>query len=183
MLRYGCAACSIAVLLSCASDSELGKPPRLASAHDDSSSAAESHTVSVYLVADNLSGYSPEYSDRVLLAEPVVQLVSRQARARRVVQGIDTIVIGDSCSELHQRYSDLISCELSETVAPHYQEPVASATTDSEGFAAFNLGQGSYRISLQSWHTLEDSACYWGGSTLVADQQTSVGISLMVFCE
>ncbi len=183
MIRHALIATIFATLPACVSEGEPGGTPELAAALDDSQSSHTSRTVSVYLVADNLTGYSPQYSDRLLVAEPVVQRVSRQAKAKLKVDGIDTVVYGESCTELSRRYEAVISCEISETVTPDYLHSVASASTDSEGFAIFTLDSRSYRISLESWPTLEDPLCQWGGSAMLADQQTSLAINVMVFCE
>lgn len=176
------AVCAAVILCSCSStDINNTGSPAIAAALDDQYS--DSRTVAVYLVADRGLGFTPTYIDRIVTAEPVISNTVVRAEATTKVQGINTVIVGDSCETLSQKYSDLISCRHVDSTSRYYGEAEATSSTDSEGFAVITLGAGQYRVSMQSWVTTEDQKCRWSGSEILAENASSLKLQIMVFCE
>lgn len=154
--------------------------PQIAAAKDNPDT---SRTVIVYLIASRGTGFVPIYSDRVVNAEPVTTGIVTSAKARTTVQGINTIIIGDTCEALSQAYTELNECTEVDSVQYQFGDIEATATTDSEGFVALKVGSGSYRISLQSWVTSEDQTCSWSGSEILPESSVSLELPMLVFCQ
>lgn len=162
-------------------DSTSASIPGMAAALDDEEN---SRLVSVYLQSEPGSGFIPMYVDRVVVAEPVIVVPSLRAEGKAIVSNIDTTIVGSSCDELASKYPSLSSCAEVETVEFQFGEPLYTAVTDREGFAALFLGgHDKYRVRVQSWATAEDSKCYWGGSEILEANLASIGIPVLVFCE
>lgn len=173
-------------LVSCSSSGLDQEVPAMGAAtgdvsHDDSELPAR--LVTVFLTLDTANGYQPVYSDRIIVAQLAEPAIAERAEGKMLVQGIDTVVIGSSCEDLLQRYSEMSECKMVESMEVDYGEIQATATTDYEGFASLEIGHGDYRVSLRSWPTIEDEKCHWSGSAVIKGDATSIGIPLLVFCE
>jgi hypothetical protein len=185
--RPGCwvTALLAAAMFGCSSN---GDAPEMAAANEagivkQHDSGAATRLLTVYLELDNESGYQPVYMDRVVVAQPVIPIIAKRAEARMLVQGIDTVVVGSSCETLTQRYPEVSECNLVDSMEVAYGDIQHTATTDQEGFAALEVGQGDVRVSVRSWPTVEDDKCHWSGSAVATGNTTSIAIPLLVFCE
>lgn len=154
--------------------------PKVAAALDN---IAAPRTVTVYLVADPSVGFVPTYQDRIVTAEPVTVSQVTRAEGKKTVQGITTIIVGDSCEGLTRNYSDLQACKEVDSTVRRYGEIEATAATDSEGFAILELGPMDYRISMQTWQTAEDKKCSWSGSEMLPESSRVLELPVLVFCE
>lgn len=150
---------------------------------DDSVADASTRLLTVYLQLDSSNGYQPVYADRIVVAEAVLPQLSKKAEGRMLVQGVDTVVIGTNCQQLQLRYPEMTECAIVDSMDVSYGEIQSTATTDQEGFASLEVGQGDVRVSMRSWPTVEDEKCHWSGSSVAKENATSVAIPLLVFCE
>lgn len=169
----------VGVLLTGCSAMDFDRPT-VAAAVDDSKAT---RTVTVYLVADPALGFVPTYQDRIVTAEPVTTSTVTRAEAKKTVQGINTIIVGDTCEGLSGKHPDLQSCKELDTTVRHYGVIENTASTDSEGFAVLELGPTVYRISTQTWQTAEDNKCSWSGSEILPVKSRVLKLPVLVFCE
>ena len=155
--------------------------PSIGAAHNG---AENTRLVSIYLQSEPNNGFIPVYADRVVIAEPVIVVPKMRAEGRAVVQDVNTIILGSTCSDLYRKYPALSDCDEVETIEFEYGEAESTTTTDTEGFSALMLGQhDKYRVSIQSWVTAEDDKCYWGGSEILENDDSTLGVPVLVFCE
>lgn len=178
----------LVLLVAGCSSTDLNNPdsPLLAAALADQATTDQfnkSRVVTVYLVADLEQGFVPYYADRMVYAEPVIVSTVSRAEAETTVQGINTVIIGDSCEALNQHYEELRECNEVESISRQYGDIEATAATDSEGFASLRIGAGAYRITMQSWVTAEDQKCSWSGSEILPENVSSLALPVLVFCE
>jgi len=150
---------------------------------DERDGFAVTRLLTVYLQLDSSSGFQPVYADRVVVAQSVIPVIFEKAEGRMLVQGIPTVVVGNSCEELLQQYPQLAECNIVDSMEIGYSEVVASATPDQEGFASLEVGAGSVRVLLQSWPTIEDDKCHWSGSAVAEADTATISIPMLVFCE
>ena len=179
--------CLVLLVFGCGSDN-LDELPELAEANDltatkfnDTQSATRQLTV--YLQLDSESGFQPTYADRIVVAQPVVPVITTNAEGRLLVQGIPTVIVGSSCESIAQRYPEIDECTMVDSMEVTYGFIESTATTDQEGFASLEVGQGDVRVSVRSWPTLEDDKCHWSGSSVAKSTVTSMALPLLVFCE
>lgn len=174
--------------ISGCSSTDLNNPdsPLLAAALDDQPPTDQfnkSRVVTVYLVADPGQGFVPDYVDRIVYVEPVIISSVSRAEAETIVQGISTVIIGDSCEALNQHYEELRECNEVESISRQYGDIEATAATDLEGFASLVVGAGAYRVTMRSWETAEDQKCRWSGSEILPENVSSLALPVLVFCE
>jgi len=143
-----------------------------------------SRLVGVSLIGDPSYGFIPQYQGKRILAEPVFPKVTTVAQGQLEVQGINTLVVGESCEVLRANHPALSACEATELQLSEYGPVEAAAYTDTEGFAALSLQVGQpYRLRLESWQTAEDAACLWTGFGELSADALSTTIELVVLCE
>jgi len=176
------------LLLSCSSSGVEQGVPEMGAANQSTNTRlndAEESTrlLTVYLQLDSNSGYQPVYADRVVVAQAVLPKIGKVAEGRMLVQGIKTTVVGSNCNGLLQRYPEITECVIADSMEVTFGDIQSTATTDQEGFASLEVGQGDVRVSMRSWPTVEDDKCHWSGSTVAKHNATSVAIPLLVFCE
>lgn len=179
--------CLVLLVFGCGSDN-LDELPVLGEANDLSGTQfndtqSSTRQLTIYLQLDSQSGFQPSYADRIVVAQPVVPVITRNAEGRLLVQGIPTVVVGSSCEALLQRYPEIDECTIVDSMEVTYGFIEATATTDQEGFASLEVGQGDVRVSVRSWPTLEDEKCHWSGSSVAKSTVTSMALPLLVFCE
>lgn len=140
-------------------------------------------TVSVRLVADSSVSFIPGISQRTVIAEPITETLSVQAKGRYQLNDVDVVFIGESCDALQAGVALLESCEESEVIKKIYGSSVVSGVTDSDGQVELMLEHSSYRLSLQSEQTTEDSSCRWGGSVELLEDTVFAELPMLVYCE
>ncbi len=168
------------LLLLQACDSEVTQPSVAPALND-----GQNHrSVTVYLQAEPATGFSPALFERIVVAQPMSLQPTTRAEGKAIVQNVNTIFVGSSCAKLRSEYEELVSCKEVNAVDFVYGENESTAATDSEGYATLNLGSHEkYRISVQSWPTSEDNKCYWGGSEILEQNDSTLAIPVLVFCE
>ena len=145
---------------------------------------APGRLVTLFLEYQLPNSYTPAIDGRTIVAEPVYTVPGSMARGQGLVDGITVVYVGASCSELQSKYSSLYDCVEQETDVLQYGEAESSTTTNSDGFASMYLGDaGKYRLRVQSFVTVEDPKCYWGGERSINLGESDVSIPLLVFCE
>ena len=89
--------CLVLLVFGCGSDN-LHELPELGEANDltatkfnDTQSATRQLTI--YLQLDSESGFQPTYADRIVVAQPVVPVITTNAEGRLLVQGIPTVCL------------------------------------------------------------------------------------------
>lgn len=178
---------AFALLFGCGSSGMDGMP-ELAEANELpgtrlNDTDASTRQLTIYLQLDSESGFQPAYADRIVVAQPVVPLITQKAEGRMLVQGIPTVVVGSSCETLIRRYPEIAECDIVDSMDVTYGFIESTATTDQEGFASLEVGHGDVRVSVRSWPTVEDDKCHWSGSSVAKSTVTSMALPLLVFCE
>lgn len=140
-------------------------------------------TVSVRLAADSSVSFAPGISQRTVIAEPVTETLSVQAKGRYQLNDVDVVIIGESCDALRAGVTLLESCEESEVISKIYGSSIVSGVTDSDGQVELILEHSSYRLSLLSEQTTEDSSCRWGGSMELLEDAVFAELPMLVYCE
>ncbi len=175
-LQYGFI---VSVLLSGCSVTHLSSP-KVAAAKDSVDSV---RNVTVHVVASPSNGYVPVLQDRIITAEAITTTMTRRAAARKVVQGTETIVVGNSCNQLSLDYQGAYECNEVDAAVRRYGEVETTAITDNEGIVVLKLAATDYRISMQSWQTVEDTKCSWSGSEILPESARVLELPILVYCE
>lgn len=146
--------------------------------------ASHTRVITIFLKPQQDPGFIPLLEGRVVEAAPVSAVAVTEARGNQIINGIDVVHIGKSCSALQDTYPDLRSCEETETARLQYGDVESTVVADSDGFASLSLGDAEmYRLKVKSWATDEDTKCFWGGQETIDVVATTVTIPLLVFCE
>ncbi len=168
------------VIAGCVADSTTQVlPPSFAAAK----AVQGVRVVRVRLAADPGISFVPGISQRTVIAEPVTESMSVQAKGRYQLNDVDVVIIGESCDALWAAVALLESCEESEVINKIYGSSVVSGVTDIDGQVELMLEHSSYRLSLQSEQTAEDSSCRWGGSVELSEDAAFAELPMLVYCE
>ena len=142
-----------------------------------------SRVVSIRLEADATVPFSLVPGMREVIAEPVVESQIRQAKGRYELNGVDVVIIGDSCSELREKITTLSACEESDAIRISYGPEVITGLVSADRLVELTLERRAYRVTVERVRTSEDASCWWSGSVVLPEQSTSVKLPMLVYCE